>query len=154
MKFLIAFSFIVVVKMSFAQEYSDTIYYKSGTVRSAEIISEGNRSIKYSYISATGRIMKTSARITMLEWYSIDGVRNSLEPEFNATNLGYRDTIYYKSGQIRVGEIIKESKVGIRYRFVNADGRISKSMARKSLLKSYTVGDKRSTIAKDWESKN
>lgn len=154
MKFLLALSILICSSFSFSQDYYDTIVYKTGVVRVGEIIKEGNAAIKYNYYGTGGRVMTTSARISMLESYTIDGVKNGLEPEFNASNLGYNDTIYFKSGEVRVGNIYKETNVGIRYNFVNVDGKISNTMTRKGMLNSYVVGDKESSVASDWESKN
>lgn len=143
MKILLAFSILICSNFSFGQDYTDTIVYKTGVVRLGQVFQEGNTSIKYNYIGESGRIMTTTARYSMLESYMVDGVKNGLEPEFNASNLGYQDTIYFKSGEVRVGNIYKETKAGIRYSFVNIDGKISKTMTRKGMLNSYTVGDKK-----------
>lgn len=153
MKLIVAVSLILSSGLTFGQEQeSDTLVYKTGLIRVGQIVRISNTAIKYEYINDFGRKMKTSVRISMLEWYSMDGEKNELKPEFNAGNLGYQDTIYLKSGDVRYARIDKESKLGFKYEFVNNSGKISVTSTRKALINKVIVGDPDSSVAEDFES--
>lgn len=64
------------------------------------------------------------------------------------------DTIYYKSGQVRVGRIYQESKSAIKYEYFNDNDKIKKAFTRKIFLNGYTVGDKQNSIASNYTSPN
>ena len=64
----------------------------------------------------------------------------------------YSDTIYYKNGMVRAGYIYQESNSSIKYYYLKDNGKEVSSMARKSLLQAYTVGDKQNSVATDFTS--
>ncbi len=154
MKSLLVFSFFIISSLSHGQLYSDTISYKTGLTRYADIIKISNTTINYKYLNEIGREMTTSVRISMLDWYTMDGERDDLEPDFNASNLGYEDTLYLKNGEVRYARIDKETKVGYQYEYVNNYGKISKTATRKALLNRVIIGDKKTSVAEDFESPN
>lgn len=132
--------------------YADTVAFKTGKVRVVEIIKISGATIKYEYLNPSGKSMTTSVRISMLDWYTSDGERNDLLPDFNASNMGYEDTLYFRSGEVRYARIDKETSLGFQYEFVNVSGKISKTSTRKSLLNKVIIGNEDSKIAKDFDS--
>ena len=66
----------------------------------------------------------------------------------------YSDTIYYKTGMVRSGQIFRETKNTIKYNYVGNNGRVITMTARKSMLNKFTVGDENSSVASNFESAN
>ena len=88
MKFLIAFSFLIISTISFSQsEYTDTIYYKTGLIRAGVIFKESKTAIRYNYSNAKGKVMTTFARKSMLNKYTVGDKVNSVATDFTSTNL-------------------------------------------------------------------
>ena len=152
MKFLIVSFFLITTSLSFGQTYTDTVAYKTGMVRAVNIIKISGTSIRYQYKNLSGKSMKASVRFSMLDWYTMDGERDDLLPDFNASNMGYMDTLYFRSGEVRYARIDKETSLAFKYEFVNISGKISKTVTRKSLLNKVIVGNKESKIATDFDS--
>ena len=136
--------------MSFGQDHTDTVAYKTGVVRVGEIVKVSGTIVRYEYRNLSGRIMTSSIRTSKLDWYTIDGERNYLLPDFNPENMGYEDTLYFRTGEVRYARIDKETSLGFKYEFVNISGKISKTFTRKSLLNKVVVGNKDSSIAEDF----
>ncbi|NRA13093.1 MAG: hypothetical protein HRT57_14180 [Crocinitomicaceae bacterium] len=152
MKYLITISFLIATGLSFGQGYNDTVAYKTGMIRVGDIIKISGTVIKYEYKSTSGRTMKSSVRVSLLDWYTMDGERDDLLGDFNAVNLGYQDTLYFKSGEVRYARIDKETRIGFQYEFINVNGKISNTSTRKNLLNKVIVGNEDSKIAEDFES--
>ncbi len=130
--------------------YTDTVAYKTGLVRIVKIIRLTDTSIKYEYKATSGKSMITSVRFSMLNWYTMNGERDDLLPDFNASNMGYEDKLYFRTGEIRMARIDKETRLAYQYEFVNVNGKITTVTTRKSLLNKVIVGNKDSTIAEDF----
>jgi hypothetical protein len=56
--------------------------------------------VKDEYRDLSGRIMTLAIGISMLDCYIIDGDRNDLLPDFNAAKMGYKDTLYFITGEV------------------------------------------------------
>lgn len=82
MKTLIIFLFILGAHLTFGQEYTDTIYYKTGMVRSGQIFKETKNSIKYNYLGKNGRIITTTARKSMLNKFTVGDENSSVASNF------------------------------------------------------------------------
>lgn len=136
--------------MSFGQGYTDTVAYKTGRVRAVDILKRSATSIKYEYRATSGKSMITSVRFSMLNWYTMNGERDNLLSDFNASNIGYEDKLYFRTGEIRIARIDKERRLAYQYEFVNVNGKITTVTVRKSLLNKVIVGNKDSTIAEDF----
>ena len=137
MKNLLIICLLFCANSVFSQEYTDTIYYKSGLVRYGSIIKDTDAMIKYRYENDMGRVMTTSVRKGMVKDYTIGDQPGDMGESFTPTNLGYSDTLVYNTGMVRICMIEKETKITLKIQFINVDGKISKAIVRKDLLKSY-----------------
>ena len=81
MKFTLALLFVITTSISFGQGYTDTLSYKTGMIRAGQIIKVTNTTIKYKYMGETGKEMTTMVRFSLLSWYTMDGVRDNMEPD-------------------------------------------------------------------------
>lgn len=64
----------------------------------------------------------------------------------------FTDTIYFKSGEVRAVKIWKESKGSIKYNYSYRGGKTKTAVARKAMINRFTIGDKKNSVASDYES--
>lgn len=86
MKNLILFSFLIVASFTYAQDLTDTIYYKNGTVRHGIIYKETNSAIKYQYINDNGRVMNSFVRKTFLNSFTVGDKSSSVASDYTSPN--------------------------------------------------------------------
>ncbi|MFT6245515.1 MAG: hypothetical protein ACJA0U_002542 [Salibacteraceae bacterium] len=86
MKNLLLFSFLIVASFTYAQDLSDTIYYKSGKVRAGKIYQESRSAIKYEYLNNNNKIRKTFVRKIFLNAYTVGNEQNSIASNYTSPN--------------------------------------------------------------------
>jgi hypothetical protein len=59
--------------------------------------------VKDEYRNLSGRIMTSAIGISILDCYTIDRDRKDLLPDFNGAKMGYKDTLYFRTGEVGYG---------------------------------------------------
>lgn len=72
----------------------------------------------------------------------------------NSFGQDYIDTIRFKSGMERQTIIIKDTEKSVTYYYKGENGKSRKAIARKSMINSISVGNKRLDVASNFESTN
>ena len=86
MKNLLLLSFLTVVSLTYSQDLTDTIYYKSGQVRAGKIYKESRSAIKYVYLNSNNKIRKTFVRKIFLNAYTVGNEQNSIASNYTSPN--------------------------------------------------------------------
>lgn len=85
MKNLIIILFLFAAHLTFGQNFTDTIYFKSGEVRPVQIWKESNTSIKFNYSYRGGKTKTAVARKSMINKFTIGDKANSVASDYEST---------------------------------------------------------------------
>lgn len=87
MKTLVLFITILTSCTLNAQSFNDTIYYKSGEVRTVHIKKEGKNAISYSYVNSNGTILSGRQRKGLIVGYVIVDEDQSIIASYHNKNF-------------------------------------------------------------------
>lgn len=145
--------FILVSTFVLSQnDFTDTIYYRSGLIKTCKIEKIEGEILFYSYKNPRGNIKSSQQDITRMRYYVQyeDGVKvydSRGSDQFNnrdvmySPRVGHNDTIYYKSGMVKPCTINDFDTYNIYYQYKNSKGQEKSSNARLKIIKHFVRYD-------------
>lgn len=83
---LLLLSLLLLSNLLYSQDFTDTIYYKSGMVRAGIIYKESKGGISYQYLHSNGKVKTAFVRKAMLNAYNVGDERNSVASDWRSSN--------------------------------------------------------------------